>query len=405
MRRVARRLSPGRTNARRQERGAFTKEAVTALRAVSATHAKPLLLGYYPAFTTNPYQALLYGQVPGAGMAPVGIRRAETIAELTDLQRRGLETVLHLHWLHLVLRDARSSAAAEHAIAAFLDLLDQYREAGGRIVWTVHNILPHEAREEAHEARLAAEVARRADVIHVLAKATPSQVAPYFQLPPERLLHVPHPSYAGVYPDQVSPAEARHRLGLATDDVVYLVIGAIRAYKGLSELLDAWTALPPDGRRRLVIAGAPIDEPGIPELLSRAVVVPGVLLDARKLPADELQVFLRAADVAVLPYRRALNSGALMLALTFGVPVVVPRGGGLAEIVDPAFAVTFDSNLDGLKDALLEAGRLVGPTARAAALAAAERYDPAELSRRFAAGLRERLASPGALAGVSARYG
>jgi glycosyltransferase involved in cell wall biosynthesis len=238
----------------------------------------------------------------------------------------------------------------------------------------------------------------------VLAEGTPSQVAPHFQLPSERLLHVPHPSYAGVYADHVSPAEARHRLGLASDAVVYLVIGGIRAYKGLPELLDAWTALPTDGRRRLVIAGAPIDEPGIPELLSRAADLPDVLVDARKLPADEIQVFLRAADVAVLPYRRALNSGALMLALTFGVPVVVPRGSGLAEIVDPAFAVTFESNRqDGLATALLEAVRLVGPTAKAAALAAGQRYDPAELSRRFAAGLRERLPSPSAVADLSAR--
>ena len=376
---------------------------MAALGAVSATPGKPLLLGYYPAFTTNPYQALLYGEAPGAGIAAVGIRRAETIAELTDLQRRGLDTVLHLHWLHLVLRDAGSSAAAEHAIAAFLALLDEHREAGGRIVWTVHNVLPHEARDEALEARLAAEVARRADVIHVLAEGTPSLVAQYFQLPRERLLQVPHPSYAGVYADDISRSEARRRLGLAPNATVYLVLGGIRAYKGLPELLDAWATLPADGRRRLVIAGAPLDEPGIPELLSRAAAMPGVLVDARKIPGDEIQVFLRAADVAVLPYRRALNSGALMLALTFGVPVVVPRGSGLAEIVDPAFAVTFDPNReDGLASALLEAGRLAGPTATAAALAAAERYDPAELSRRFAARLRERLASPGADAHVRA---
>jgi len=81
-----------------------------------------------------------------------------------------------------------------------------------------------------------------------------------------------------------------------------------------------------------------------------------------------------------------------MLALTFGVPVVVPSDGGLAEIVDPSFAVTFDSRReDGLRDALVEARRLLGPTAKAAALAAAASYDPAELSRRFAEGLRERL--------------
>ena len=393
-RRVARRLSSDGAKTAGQVRGAFTREAVAALQALPATQEPPLLLGFYPRFTTNPYQALLYSRVRDAGIVAVGISRPEMIGELTALQRAGQATVLHLHWLHLILRDVTSAFEGERAIAELLGLLDEYRDAGGSTVWTVHNILPHEARDEALEARLASEVARRADVIHVLAEGTPDHVAPYFHLPPERLLHVPHPSYAGVYPDHVSASEARARLGLGPEEVVYLVLGGIRAYKGLPELLDAWISLPPDGARRLVIAGAPLDEPGITALLERAAALPNVLVDARKIPADEIQVFLRAADVAVLPYRRALNSGALMLALTFGVPVVVPSDGGLAEIVDPSFAVTFDSrHEDGLRDALVEARRLLGPTAKAATLAAAARYDPAELSRRFAEGLRERLAS------------
>jgi beta-1,4-mannosyltransferase len=378
----------------RQPPGAFTEEAVESVRAASATHPEPLLLGYYPAFTTNPYQALLYGRVREEGIAPVGIRRAETIAELTELQRAGLDTVLHVHWLHLVLRDAGS--APERAAAAFLGLLDAHLDAGGRVAWTVHNVLPHEARDETHEARLAAEVAKRADVIHVLAAGTPELVAPHFELPRDRLLHVPHPSYAGAYADHVSPLEARSQLGLAPDDLVYLVLGGIRAYKGIEELLDAWVSLPPDGRRRLVIAGAPSDEPGVDDLVTRAAVMPDTIVDARKLPADQIQVFLRAADIAVLPYRRALNSGALMLALTFGVPVVVPAGSGLAEVVDPSFAVTFEPGKGaGLAGALMDAQGLVTPAARAAAAAVADRFNPAELSRRFAEGLRELLARDG----------
>jgi beta-1,4-mannosyltransferase len=376
----------------KQPPGAFTDEAVAALRGASPADPDPILLGFHPAFTTNPYQSLLYGRVREAGIAPVGIRRAETIAELTDLQRAGLDTVLHLHWLHLVLRDTRSVGAAERDIAAFLGLVDAHREAGGRLAWTVHNILPHEAREEATEARLATEVVRRADVIHVMAAGTPEHVAPYFELPKDRLLHVPHPSYAGAYQDHVSTWEARHRLGLAPDDLVFLVFGAIRAYKGLEELLDAWAQLPPNGRRRLVLAGAPSEDAGVADLLTRAAVATDILVDARKIPAEEVQVFLRAADVAVLPYRRALNSGALMLALTFGLPVLVPAGGGLAEIVDGSFAVTFDPDTDGsLAGALIEAERLAAPAAREAAVVAAAPFDPAVLSRRFAQGLRERL--------------
>jgi len=116
------------------------------------------------------------------------------------------------------------------------------------------------------------------------------------------------------------------------------------------------------------------------------------VLHARKLPAGQVQLFLRAADVAVLPYLRSLNSGALLLALTFGVPVVLPAGGGLAELSDPAYARTFDADdPDGLRSALLAAGDLATPAARSAARSAAEARDATALSRAFLAGLRERL--------------
>jgi len=123
-----------------------------------------------------------------------------------------------------------------------------------------------------------------------------------------------------------------------------------------------------------------------------AAVYPTVLLHARQIPSDEIQLFLRAADVAVLPYTRSLNSGAQLLALTFGLPVIVPAGGGLEEVVDTRFARTFEpGDTDDLARALLAADELLGADARAAALEEAERRSPAVLSARFAHGLRERL--------------
>jgi len=375
--------------------GDLTEDAAAAMRSLAGSTVEPFIVAAFPWFVTNPYQALLYGSCRDHGIAPVRVVREEQLDEVLELQRAGLPTVVHVHWLHPILQRATSAKDARNLADAFVHRLDAHREAGGRVAWTVHNILPHEARFEDEEIRLSAEVAARSEVIHVLVQRTPELVAPYFQLPQDRLLHVPHMSYLGAYEDHVSRADARHDLGLLPDELVYLVLGAIRPYKGLPELLDAWATLPPDRPRRLVIAGAPSDEPGIDELIERAALAPGVLLDARKIPAAEMQTFLRAADVAVLPYRQALNSGALMLALTFGLPAIVPAGSGLAEVVDDRFGRTFDpAGATALADALLEAPGLVSETARAAATATAADLRPAAIARRFALGLRERLDRP-----------
>ncbi len=382
----------GRPRPSGQPAGAFTVEAAAALRALQAGEREPMLLGYHPVARLNPYQVLLYGRAWEAGIGAVPIVREERIEELEAFAGQGHLTVLHLHWLNLPLAHATSAKDADKLADAFLRRLDTFKSAGGRVAWTIHNILPHGARFEAQESRLRAAVAQRADALHIMASGTPAYVAPYFPVPAEKLLHVPHPSYAGAYEDYVGRDQARHELGIMPDEQVFVIAGAIRPYKGLNELLDAWDTLPADRPRRLVIAGGPSDEPGMAEVLERAALHPAVLLHARKIPAGEMQVFLRAADVAVLPYLRSLNSGALMLALTFGLPVVVPAGGGLAEIVQPSFSRTFDPAHPGaLAEALLSAHELAVPEARTAAMAAAAALDPAELSRRFAFGLRELL--------------
>jgi glycosyltransferase involved in cell wall biosynthesis len=367
-------------------------EAVEAIRALEATGREPIVMAYHPVARVNPFLALLYREAWDAGIAPIAMVDEDRIEELASFAALGFRTVLHLHWLNLPLAKATSAAEAEQAAGAFLERLDRFTAAGGRIVWTVHNILAHGSRFEAEEARMLAEVARRAAVVHVMAKGTREHVAPYYDIPSDRVLHVPHPSYIGAYEDYVSRSQARHDLGLMPDEIVYAVVGAIRAYKGLTMLLDAWDTLPAEPIRRLLIAGAPGKEPGIDALIERAVLHPRVVVYPERVPADRMQVLLRAADIAVLPYLRSLNSGALMLALTFGLPVIVPAGGGLAETVDDRFAVTYTPDGPGsLSDALVRAADLLTPEARAAAREVALAHDPVTISRQFSQGLRAML--------------
>jgi glycosyltransferase involved in cell wall biosynthesis len=377
-----------------QASGDFTREAIRAMRAIEAMGHDPLILGFHPISRMNPFHGLLYRETWRSGIGAIQVIREETIPELTELSRLGFPTMLHLHWLNQVLGRAASAKEADGERRAFLDRLDRYRDAGGHLAWTVHNILPHGARFEDQEARLSQDVLDRCDVVHVMAATTAEIVAPHFTIPADRTIQVPHPSYLGAYEDFVSRDRARHELGLWPDEIVYVVLGAIRPYKGLRELLDGWPEVRAgDLRRRLVIAGGPSEEPGVAELLEEAAMQPGVLLFPGQVAPADVQLFLRAADIAVLPYVRALNSGALMLAITFGLPVVVPAGGGLAEVADSAFARTFEVDDRGsLVAAVRDVDPLLTPGARAAALEVAMRLAPGPLSERFGRGVRDVLA-------------
>lgn len=373
--------------------GSLTIRAVTALKALGRGEPDPILLGYHPTAQGNPFQALLYRRAWDARVATLPVPDEAQIAELLELARLGHKVVLHLHWLNRPLQRATSAQDAALAGDAFLETIAGVQAAGGRVVWTVHNLLPHAARFEEEECRFRGEVAKRADLIHIMAEETPALVAPYFHLPTDRLLHVPHPSYFGAYADIISRGQARMELGIMPDELVYLVLGAIQPYKGILELLDAWEALPDDGGpRRLVIAGAPSGEASVETVLERATLHPSVLLFDERIESDRMQIFLRAADVAVLPYLRTLNSGAQLLALTFGIPVIVPDGGGLHAILEPGAGRTFEPGDAGsLVAALAGAPELATQDAREAALRIARRFNPDAVSTRFVDGVRERL--------------
>ena len=47
---------------------------------------------------------------------------------------------------------------------------------------------------------------------------------------------------------------------------------------------------------------------------------------------DEIQLYLKGADLVVLPFREILNSGSAMLSLSFGCPILVPEKGSMGEL-------------------------------------------------------------------------
>ncbi|MFL5680050.1 MAG: glycosyltransferase [Chloroflexota bacterium] len=386
----------GELRGRRAEPGRVVADAVAAIRELEALgHHRPILVAYHPIARVNPYQALLYSRAWEHGVAAVPLF---DLVELDDLvavgDATGARLVLHLHWTNKILEGATDPLDARKRLDVFVARLDRFIAAGGAVAWTVHNVLPHGAAMPALEAALQQAIVDRATVVHVMSTNASAEVAEWFTIPADKVLHVPHPNYVGAYVDSISREAARWELDLPPDDTVYALLGAIKPYKGLDQLLDAFgTVSARDrGRRRLVVAGMPSQEPGVAAFLDRCALDPFISLHARRIPGEDMQVFLRASDVAVLPYLRSLNSGVLMLALSFGVPVVAPRVGGIAEVVTPEFGRLYDpGEPNGLLDALAAADELRTPDARAAARRAADAYDPRRISAQFSRGLADRL--------------
>jgi glycosyltransferase involved in cell wall biosynthesis len=281
---------------------------------------------------SNPYCELLYDHVER-----LGVEVLEARSGLGWLfAHRGRTRVLHLHWPERHFqRNSLGSALG------FVVRLLVARALGYRVVWTVHNLTPHEGAGLADRAVRAALTRLATLIVHCEAARG------LLGRPGRRAFVIPHGSYVGRYPNGITQTAARARLGLEPDARVLLAFGQVRAYKGLDRLVAAFETLPaPDAR--LLIAGAPVGDARVP-----ASDDPRVRLVLRHVPDAEVQLFFNAADVVVLPYLAVLTSGAAMLALSFGRGVVGPRVGCLADLERSGAALLYDPAApDGLAAAL-----------------------------------------------------
>jgi hypothetical protein len=188
------------------------------------------------------------------------------------------------------------------------------------------------------------------------------------------------------YPESTERLDARRQLGLGEDDFVYLHLGLMRPYKGVSDLLAAFARVgrPHD---RLLVAGVFKDDDLWREAIEAAAADPRINIVNRRLADEELPIFFGAADVAVLPFRRATTSSSAILALGFGVPVVATAVGNVVDLLTPHCGILVaPRDPDELARALGEAHGL-GPEARVAARTRAGEFTWQDAAKRIAQAL------------------
>jgi O-antigen biosynthesis protein len=278
----------------------------------------------------NSYQNLLYAHLPDNSTLYSG-----DIGDALQAVRDGIDNVVfHLHWTNYILKPAKTQEEAEKLKNAFLKKLFEFLAHGGSLIWTVHNVLPHDCQYLAPEIELRNIICIAARKIHIHSASSLSEIQKYLNVPQEKVTIIPHGNYLGVYPNTISRSEARKKFNFTADQTVFLFLGLIRKYKGIDDLIVAFSRVQqkfPD--THLLIAGKPIDQISFDELDIDPVAKSKITLVERYIPDRELQLFFNVADVAVLPYKNILTSGSLLNAMSFGCPVIAPRVGMTKEII------------------------------------------------------------------------
>jgi len=118
----------------------------------------PAILTYLPDARANPYQSLLYCRLHESGIRPVPGYDVHAATRLAHALQGGPHLVVHLHWLNIVTAKVADEAAAVEQVNVFVSHLRGMVDVGARLVWTVHNVLPHDSRFPEVDALLRREV-------------------------------------------------------------------------------------------------------------------------------------------------------------------------------------------------------------------------------------------------------
>jgi len=220
-----------------------------------------------------------------------------------------------------------------------------------RVVYLIHNVLPHENRVW---DRWLTRLALRGAFAFIVQTAT-EQKRLLDLVPHAKISYCSHPVYQRFSDQVVLKEEARRQLNLPMDKPIFLFFGIIRPYKGLKYLIEAVAKA--DASVHLVVAGEFWENVDLYQKQVDALqLTKSVTILNKYLPNEEAHLFFSAADVLVAPYVGGTQSGVVELALGYELPVIVTDRilAGVAETDVPGLRAVPAGNIGALAIAMDE---------------------------------------------------
>lgn len=185
-----------------------------------------------------------------------------------------------------------------------------------KLVHTVHNLLPHEAKDS--DKKMYRDFYDFCDALIVHNEECRKQLINNFSVNSKKIYVIPHGAYS---------VEPSYKVERKSKKVHYLMFGVIRHYKGVDVLLKAIAEIPFSERQKMefIIAGRQyINQNSVDYnmMIEKLGISDCVQLINRRIADEELPELFGWADVCVFPYREIYGSGALLMAYAYNKPVI-----------------------------------------------------------------------------------
>jgi beta-1,4-mannosyltransferase len=275
--------------------------------------------------------------------------------------------ILHLHHPAWVFLNRRKLIAVTRLLAG-VALIALARARGARIVWSLHNLVAHEQYHPRLERLYLNWISKHISLsIHMSQSGREAALKQFPRLTDRCSVVIPLMHFAETFRPLKEPSEARQHLGLDEKIKVILLLGQIRRYKNVPELMRAFSNLSGEELRLFIVGKKPLEKDVVAEIEMLAAKDPRAILSLKWASIEAVKIHMAAATLVVAPYREVLNSGSALLALTHARPVLLPNRGAMADLqseVGPQWVRLYDPPLTSveLERALQWAATTRGPS-------------------------------------------
>jgi beta-1,4-mannosyltransferase len=284
----------------------------------------------------NFYNDLLTDSLSGAGMDIVDLKHGKLMLQIGQVKSGD---IVHIHWMHHAYQNRKLVLFIVKSFIFVLTML-YLRIRNVQLIWTIHNLYPHQMKYRRLERFMRSLICRLCSKLIVASESIKQKVMLEFDVPENKLHVVKHGHYLGVYKSK--GIDYRRAYNISEDADIYLFLGAIKAYKGVESLIEAFNAVKTN-QAYLIIAGKADRE--MEAYLAGVEDTDHIIMDLRFIPNEEVADLISAVDVMVMPYKEITTSGSAILGLSFKKLIVMPDNEFIDEYFKEDMVVRYDPTI------------------------------------------------------------
>ena len=200
-----------------------------------------------------------------------------------------------------------------------------------KILMICHNVLPHEKKKI--DKILTKMVYKNVDFFIVHSEEDLQNLRTVMPNAKAKRTHHPTYEYFKIGNKNDLYSHSKEKLNLKNKTILFF--GFVREYKGLNHLIEAMPKVLEKLKVDLLIVGEFWDDKKkYIDQINQLGIENYVHIIDRYVPNEEIDYYFSVADVVVLPYISATQSGIIQIAFGFDKPVITTNVGGLPDVVE-----------------------------------------------------------------------